>query len=126
MFKTRGLRRLTWDLQRFPVLEKVKARSMQEHHGALAGTRTTPIRDQGFWSWSQLVKENFPNLELTAAVREAFRARQHHVSLGDGQVVDMHAGPHTVAQGKVLTSSVQQNLCNLALQLSGTTHLTED
>lgn len=87
MFKTRGLRRLTWELQRFPVLEKVKARSMQEHHGALAGTGTTPIRDQDFWSWSQLVKENFPNLELTTPDREAFRAGQHHVSLGEVQLL---------------------------------------
>src|SRR5699024_11077953 len=126
MFKTRGLRRLTWELQRFPVLEKVKARSMQEHHGALAGTGTTPIRDQDFWSWSQLVKENFPNLELTTPDREAFRAGQHHVSLGEVQLFDMYTGPHTVTQGKVLTSSVQQNLCKLSLQFSGTTHLTQD
>ena len=87
---------------------------MQEHHGALAGTGTTPIRDQDFWSWSQLVKENFPNLELTTPDREAFRAGQHHVSLGEVQLFDMYTGPHTVTQGKVLTSSVQQNLCKLA------------
>jgi len=99
---------------------------MQEHHEALAGTGTTPIPDQDFWSWSQLVQENFPNIELTTPDREAFRAGQHHVSLGEVQLFDMCTGPHTVTQREVLTSSGQQNLCKLSLQFSGTTHLTQD
>lgn len=85
-----------------------------------------PLRDHDFWSWAQQAQQSFPNIELTTPDREAFRAGQEQVSLGEVELFDMYTGPHTVTQGKVLTTSDQKDLCKLSLQFSGTTILTQD
>lgn len=89
-------------------------------------TKSAPVRDQNFWNWAQQAQANFPNIELSAPDRETFRAGQEHVSLGEVQLFDMFTGAHTVTQNEVVTSTTQQNLCKLSLQLSGTTYLTQD
>ena len=83
-------------------------------------------RDLDFWSWTQLVHQNFPNIELSTPLRDAFRAGQYHVSLDEIQLFDMDTDPHTVTQRDVRTSATEQNLCKLSLQFSGTTQLSQD
>ena len=85
-----------------------------------------PVRDQDFWAWSQSAQAFFPNIQLTAPDRSAFRAGQDFIALGEVQLFDMSTGPHTVQQQEVVTGSTEEPLCKLSLQLSGVTHLTQD
>lgn len=99
---------------------------MTDHQDISIDIGSVPVRDQDFWAWSQSARSFFPNIELTTPDRNAFRAGQDFIALGEVQLFDMYTGPHTVQQNEVMTSSTEQHLCKLSLQLSGVTHLTQD
>lgn len=99
---------------------------MTDHQDIAIDIGSVPVRDQDFWAWSQSAQAYFPNIELTTPDRNTFRAGQEFITLGEVQLFDMYTGPHTVQQQDVMTSSTDQHLCKLSLQLSGVTHLTQD
>lgn len=99
---------------------------MTDHQDISIDIGSVPVRDQDFWAWSQSARAFFPDIELTTPDRNAFRAGQDFIALGEVQLFDMYTGPHTVQQDEVMTSSTEQHLCKLSLQLSGVTHLTQD
>lgn len=99
---------------------------MINHQDIAIDVGSGPVRDQDFWTWSQAAQAFFPNIQLTTPDRNAFRAGQDFIALGEVQLFDMSTGPHTVQQPEVVTGSTEQPLCKLSLQLSGVTHLTQD
>ena len=99
---------------------------MHQQHDATVQLNSAPVRDQDFWTWAQQAQANFPHIELRTPDREAFRAGQHHVSLGEVALFDMYTGPHTVTQHSVVPTTEHEALCKLSLQFSGTTVLTQD
>ena len=99
---------------------------MQPQQTDSVGKGQAPDRDHDFWTWGQQIQQHFPYIELTTPDRESFRAGQDHISLGEVQLFDMHTGPHTVTQHKIVSTREQEALCKLSLQLAGTTLLTQD
>lgn len=99
---------------------------MTDHPDNAIDIGSGPVRDQDFWTWSQSARTFFPNVQLTTPDRNVFRAGQDFIALDEVQLFDMSTGPHTVQQDDVVTSSTEQHLCKLSLQLSGVTHLTQD
>ena len=98
----------------------------QQQQVAAVQLNSAPVRDQDYWTWAQNAQASFPNIELSTPDRQAFRAGQHHVSLGGVELFDMYTGPHTVTQSKVVPIAEHEALCKLSLQFSGTTVLTQD
>ncbi|HJF14981.1 MAG TPA: helix-turn-helix domain-containing protein [Enteractinococcus helveticum] len=98
----------------------------QQQQDAAVQLTSAPARDQDYWTWVQNAQASFPHIEFSTPDRQAFRAGQHHVSLGEVELFDMYTGPHTVTQSKIVPIAEHEALCKLSLQFSGTTVLTQD